>query len=76
MPGILPIVENTKVRKMVVKNPTANAGDTGSIRASGRSPRVENDNLLQYSCLEISTDRGACWATFHGTLKSCIRLSD
>ena len=25
----------------------------GSIPGSGRSPRVQNGNLLQYSCLEI-----------------------
>ena len=34
--------------------------DTGSIPGSGRSPGVENGNSLQYSCLENSTDRGAC----------------
>ena len=27
---------------------------------------VVNSNLLQYSCLENSTDRGAWWATVHG----------
>ena len=37
------------------KNPPTNAGDpgdTGLISGSGRSPRVGNGNLLQYSCLE------------------------
>ena len=43
----------------VVKNPLANAGDTGPIPGSGRSPGEGNSNLLQYSCLENSTDRGA-----------------
>ena len=46
----------------MVKNPPANAGDkgdTGSILGSGRSPGGGNDNPLQYSCLENSTDRGA-----------------
>ena len=36
----------------VVKNLPANAGDTGSILGSGRSPGVGNGNPLQYSCLE------------------------
>ena len=43
----------------VVKNLPANAGDTGSILGSGRSPGVGNGNPLQYSCLENSIDRGA-----------------
>ena len=30
----------------------------GSIPALGRSPGEGNDNLLQYSCLENSRDRG------------------
>ena len=34
-----------------VKNPTANAGDSGSIPRSGRSPGEGNGNPLQYSCL-------------------------
>ena len=36
----------------MVKNPPANAGDTGSIPGSGRSPGVGNGKSLQYSCLE------------------------
>ena len=39
----------------MVKNPPANAGDTGdmgSIPGSGRSPGGGNGNPLQYSCLE------------------------
>ena len=42
----------------------------GSIPGSGRSPRVGNNNLLQYSCLENSTDKGAWWAAVHGVAKS------
>ena len=41
------------------KNPPANAGDTGDmglIPGLGRSPGGGNDNPLQYSCLEKSTD--------------------
>ena len=33
-------------------------------------------NLLQYSCLENSTDRGAWRATVHGVRKSRTQLSD
>ena len=39
---------------LVVKNLPANAGDagdTGSIPGSGRSPKGGNGNPLQYSCL-------------------------
>ena len=57
---------------LVVKNPTANAGDTrdsGSIPGSGRSPGGRHLNPIQYSCLENSMDRGAWWATVHGVTK-------
>ena len=47
----------------VVKNPPANSGDVGSILVSARSPGAGNDNLLQYSCLENSMDRGAWQGT-------------
>ena len=36
----------------VVKNPLANAGDTGSMARSGRFTGGGNDNPLQYSCLK------------------------
>ena len=42
----------------VVKNPPANAGDSGSIPGSGRSPREGNGNPLQYSCLENPMNGG------------------
>ena len=61
---------------LVVKNPTANAGDTrdsGSIPGSGRSPGGRHLNPIQYSCLENSMDRGAWWATVHRVAK--IRTS-
>ena len=35
----------------VVKDPSANAGNLGSIPGSGRSPGEGNGNPLQYSCL-------------------------
>ena len=63
----------------VVKNLPANEGDSrdvGSIPGSGRSPGVGGGNLLQYSCLEISMDRGAWWVTVHRTAKSRAGLSN
>ena len=54
----------------MVKNPPANVGDTGdagSIPGSGRSPGVGNGNLLQYSYLGNTMDRGAWQATVHGS---------
>ena len=36
----------------MVKNPPANAGDTGSIPGSGSSPGEGHGNPCQYSCLE------------------------
>ena len=46
---------------LVVKNPSANAGDlrdVGLILGSGRSPREGLGNPLQCSCLENPMDRG------------------
>ena len=57
----------------VVKNSSANAGDTGDagfIPGLGRSPGVGNGNPLQYSCLENFMDNGAWWATAHGATES------
>ena len=54
----------------VVKNASANAGDTSLIPGSGRSPGEGNGNGLQYSCLENPTDRGAWRATVYGVAKS------
>ena len=44
----------------MVKNPTASAGDAGSIPGLERSPGGGNSNPLQYSCLEnsITEDSG------------------
>ena len=38
-------------------------GDLGSISGSGSPPEDGNGNLLQYSCLENSMDRGVWRAT-------------
>ena len=58
----------------MVKNLPASAGDTGdtgSIPGSERSPGEGNGNLLQYSCLENSMDRGAWRVSIsHGVAKS------
>ena len=55
------------------KGPPANAGnrrDSVLIPGSGSSPGVGNGNLLQYSCLENSSDRGAWQAAVHRLAKS------
>ena len=65
-----------------VKNVPANAenaGDTGSIPGSERSPGKRNGNPLQYSCLKkkkISWTEDPWWATVHGVAKSQTCLSD
>ena len=59
----------------MVKNPPANAGDTGSIPGLGRFPREGNRNPLQSSCLGSPMDRGAQWATVHEVTKSGMQLS-
>ena len=43
------------------KESTCNAGDPCLIPGLGRSPREQNGNPLQYSCLENSMDRGGPW---------------
>ena len=53
-----------------VKNPPANAGDTGSIPGSGRSTEGENGNPFHYSCLENPMDREACRSTVHRVTES------
>ena len=62
-------------RCLLVKNPPANAGDTGSIPGSGRSPGGGSDNPLQCSCLENPVGRGAWGAAVHGVTESQTRLS-
>ena len=52
------------------KESSCNAGDLGSIPELGRSPGEGNGNLLQCSCLESSTDRGAWWAIVCRVTKS------
>ena len=62
----------------MVKNPLANAGDSGdvgSVPGSGRFHGEGNVNPLQYSCLEIPMDREAWRITVHGVTKSRTQLS-
>ena len=60
----------------VVKNPLANAGDTGSVPESRRAPGEGNCNPLQYFCLGNPTDRGA-WPGYSpwGPKKSQTQLN-
>ena len=61
----------------VIKDPQANAGDTGLIPGLGTSPGEGNGNPCQYFCLGNPMDRGAWWAvTFHGVEKGQTQLSD
>ena len=63
----------------MVKNLSANAGgtrDSGLIPGLGLFPGVGNGNPFQYSCVEISMDRGAWWATIYGVAKSETQLSN
>ena len=51
------------------KESTCQAGDSGLIPGSGRSPREGNGNTLRYFCLENPMDRGAWQATVLGVLR-------
>ena len=59
-----------------VKVSACNAGDTGSIPGSGRSPGGGHGNPLQYCCLENPKDRGAWRATVHRVTKSWTQRSE
>ena len=60
----------------VVKNPSVDARDEGSVPGSGRSPGGGNGNPLQYCYLENPTDRGDWQAPVHKIAKSWTQLSD
>ena len=55
---------------------TFNIEDLGSIPGLGRSPREENSNLLQYSCLENPMDGEFWWTIGQGLPKSWTQLSN
>ena len=66
-------MEGTNQVALVVKHPSANAGDikdVGSIPGSRRSPGEGQGNPLQNSCLENPVDRGAWRATVHRVSES------
>ena len=59
------------------KDSTCNAGDaggTGSISGSGRSPGGRNANPLQYSYQENPMDRGAWGPIVHGVAKESATI--
>ena len=61
----------------MVKKLPANAGNVRGvdlISGSGRSPRGEHGNPLQYSCLDNPMDRGAWRAMVHRIVKSQTQL--
>ena len=60
----------------MVKNPTANVRDAGSIPGSGRPPGGEHGNSLQYSFLENNMDREAWQATVLGVSRSQTQPSN
>ena len=61
---------------LVVKNPPANARDSGWIPGLAKFPGEGNGYPLQYSCLENLMDRGTWWATDHGVTRSLIDWFD
>ena len=67
-------IESSFPGGLVVKNPPANAGDTGSTLGWKDSLEEEMATLSQYSCLGNPMDRGAWWATVHSITESWTRL--
>ena len=53
----------------MVKNPSALAGDLGSIPVLERDPGEGNGNSFQYSCLGNAMDRGTWRTTVYGVTK-------
>ena len=58
----------------MVKNPVANAGDTGLVSGLGRYSGEGNGNPVQCSCLENPRDGGACSAAVCGVAQRWTRL--
>ena len=57
----------------MLKSPPADVGkarDVSLMPESGRFPGGGHGNPLRCSCLENPVDRGAWWATAHGTAES------
>ena len=57
------------------KESTCNAGDTGSVPASGRSPGGGHGSSLQYFGLENPMARGAWWPSVQRVTKSQTQLN-
>ena len=55
--------------RSVGKESAYNAGDSGLIPGSERSPGEGNGNPHKYSCLEKPMERGAWQATVHGVTR-------
>ena len=53
----------------VGKESACNVRDLGLIPGSERSPGEENRNLVQYSCLGNSMNRGDWQAIVHGVIR-------
>ena len=53
----------------VGKESACNVGDLGLIPGSERSPGEGNRNLVQYSCLGNSMNRGDWQAIVHGVIR-------
>ena len=71
------LLHNASQVTLVVKNPSATAGDVrdlGLIPRLGRSPEGEHGNPLQYCCLENPMNRGAWRSTVNRVTKSWIQL--
>ena len=60
----------------MVKNPSVNTEDVGSIPGSERFSGEGNGNPLQYSCLENPMDTGPDGLESMGSQKSQIQLSN
>ena len=63
-PGVLVVKKKKKKKKSA-----CSARDEGYIPGSGRSSGEGNSNLLQYSWLENSMDRGVVQAIVYGVTK-------
>ena len=59
-----------------IKETAVNAGDSGLIPGSGRSPGERNGNPLQNSSLGNPMVRGDWQVTVHGVTNSRTQLSD
>ena len=55
------------------KESACNAGVTGSIPGSGRSPKRGHGNPFQYSCMENPTDSGVWWAGLQSIGSQTVR---